>query len=229
MRAGNSIHPVISGDGCSVAIVTEMALDVFRDDDTGERWDVYRARLPLCGGEFGGWELVSTRSDGSTLARDDVSIVDTPAMSRSGSIIAYTHPADHIIDSAGLTTVSVVDVTVPIDAAERSQLAAGAPITSPNTTFVHKGLDQPALSGDGRFLAYRSDAASADAVPGWGSGLVAGGPATRQIFAWDRNELDPFVAVKHRSRTAPTDRRRQADSSDPAISRDGRVVAFTSG
>ena len=76
VRTGNSIHPVISGDGCSVAIVTELPLDVFRDDDTGERWDVYRARLPLCGGEFGGWELVSTRTDGSTLARDDVSIVD---------------------------------------------------------------------------------------------------------------------------------------------------------
>ncbi|MET0909384.1 MAG: hypothetical protein ABWZ99_07925, partial [Ilumatobacteraceae bacterium] len=63
VRAGNTIRPVISGDGCSVAIVTELALDVFRDDDTGERWDVYRSRLPLCGGEVGGWELVSTRTD----------------------------------------------------------------------------------------------------------------------------------------------------------------------
>ena len=139
VRAGNSINPVISGDGCSVVIVTELPLDVFRDDDTGERWDVYRSRLPLCGGEFGGWELVSTRADGSSLARDDVSIVDAPAVSRSGSIIAYTHPADHIIDGEGLTAISVVDVTVPIDADGRSQLAAGTPITSPDTTFVHVG------------------------------------------------------------------------------------------
>ncbi len=227
VRAGNSIHPVISGDGCSVAIVTELPLDVFRDDDTGERWDVYRARLPLCGGEFGGWELVSTRTDGTTLARDDVSVVDPPAMSRSGAIIAFTHPADHIIDSAGLTTISVVDVTVPIDDAERSQLVAGAPIISPNTTFVHRGLDQPALSGDGRFIAFRSDAASADAVPGWGSGPTAGGPATRQVFAWDRNELDPFLAVKLVSGRSDGSAG-SADSSAPVISRDGRVVAFAS-
>jgi len=227
LRAGDTIRPVISGDGCSVVIITEMALDVFRDDDTGDRWDVYRSRLPLCGGELGGWELVSIRSDGSTLARDDVSIVDTPAVSRSGSIIAYTHPADHIIDSSGLTTISVVDVAVPIDGAERSQLVAGAPIISPNTTFVHRGLDQPALSGDGRFVAFRSDAASQDAVPGWGSGQVAGEAATRQIFAWDRNELDPFLAVKlisARPDTSPA----TSDASEPVISRDGRVVAFTS-
>ena len=162
---------MISGDGCSVVSSPNCALDVFRDDDTGDRWDVYRARLPLCGGELGGWELVSTRTDGSTLARDDVSIVDPPAISRSGTIIAYTHPADHIIDSEGLTTISVVDVTVPIDADARGR--SSPPVRrspSPNTTFVHRGLDQPALSGDGRFLAYRSDAASADAVPGWGSG-----------------------------------------------------------
>jgi hypothetical protein len=227
VRPGDSIHPVISGDGCSVVIVTEMPLDVFRDDDTGERWDVYRSRLPLCGGDFGGWELVSTRSDGSTLARDDVSIVDTPAMSRSGSVIAYTHPADRIIDGAGLTTISVVDVTVPIDSPARSQLAAGAPITSPNTTFVHRGLDPPAFSGDGRFLAYRSDAASTDAVPGWGSGLVAGGSVTRQVFAWDRDELDPFLAVRLIS-ARPDGSTATADSSEPVVSRDGRVVAFTS-
>jgi hypothetical protein len=227
VRAGDSIHPVISGDGCSVAIVTELPLDVFRDDDTGERWDVYRARLPLCGGDFGGWELVSTRTDGSTLARDDVSVVDRPAISRSGAIVAFTHPADHIFDSAGLTTISVVDVTVPIDDVERSRLVAGAPIISPNTTFVHRGLDQPAVSGDGRFIAFRSDAASAEAVPGWGSGRVAGGPATRQIFAWDRDELDPFLAVKLIS-ARPDGTQASDDSSEPVISRDGRVVAFSS-
>ena len=227
VRPGDSVHPVISGDGCTVVILTEMALDVFRDDDLGARWDVYRARLPQCGGELGGWELVSTRSDGSVLARDDVTTTDTPAVSRSGAVIAYTHPADTIIDGEGLTTITVVDVTAPIDADDRAEVAAGAPITSPNTTFTYAGLDQPALSGDGRYLAYRSDASSAEAVPSWGVGPVAGGPATRQVFVWDRDEADPFVAVKLLS-ARPDGTPSVAGADEPVLSRDGDVVAFTS-
>ncbi len=227
VRAGDTIHPVISGDGCTVVVVTEMALDVFRDDDTGERWDVYRARLPQCGGQLGGWELVSSRNDGSTLARDDVTSTDTPTVSRSGAVVAYTHPADHIIDGEGLTTISIVDLTAPIDAPDRSELVAGAPITSPNTTFTYGGLDQPALSGDGRYLAYRSDASSADAVPTWGPGLVAGGPAVKQIFVWDRDEADPFVAVRLMS-VWPDGSPSTTGASEPVLSREGDVLAFTS-
>ena len=81
LRSGNSLNPVLSGDGCNVVVVTELALDVFRDDDTGDRWDVYRRRLEHCGGVEGGWELVSTGAGGGSLARDDVSTVDPPAVS----------------------------------------------------------------------------------------------------------------------------------------------------
>ncbi|MEZ5249813.1 MAG: hypothetical protein R2713_11550 [Ilumatobacteraceae bacterium] len=58
--AGDSVRPAISGDGCVVAFVTEIAYDLFRDDDTGARWDVYRTVLPACedgaadGGAAGG-------------------------------------------------------------------------------------------------------------------------------------------------------------------------------
>lgn len=227
VRSGNSINPAISGDGCNVAVVTELPLDVFRDDDTGDRWDVYRMRLPACGGSDGAWELVSTRSDGSGLARDDVNVIDPPAVSRAGTVIAYTHPAVQLFDVTGLTSVSLVDLEQPITSPTRSTLVAGTPIKSPDTQFVHAGIDQPAISGDGRFVAYRSDAASTEAVPGWGAGQVAGGPATRQVFVWDRNEPDPFSAVhllSVRTDGEPT----QVGASDPAISRDGRVVAFTS-
>ncbi len=226
-RSGNSVHPVLSGDGCSIVVVTEMALDVFRDDDTGDRWDVYRLQLPHCGGTLGAWELVSTRPDGSGLARDDVSIVDTPAVSRSGTLIAYTHPASQSIEEGEVTSVSLVNLEVPVTDPSRSALVAGTPISTPDTQFVHAGLDQPAISGDGRFVAYRSDAASNDAVPGWGTGVTPGGPATRQIYVWDRNEADPFLAVRLvsvRVDGEPT----VVGASDPVLSRDGRVVAFTS-
>jgi hypothetical protein len=227
LRAGNSVHPVLSGDGCSIVVVTELALDVFRDDDTGLRWDVYRQRLEHCGGLPGNWELVSSRGDGSAIARDDVDVADPPAVSRSGTLIAYTHPATELLDVEGITAVSVVDLGQPIGSPGRSQPVAGMPIVSPDTEFVHAGIDQPAISGDGRFIAYRSDASSTDAVPGWGYGAVAGGPATGQVFVWDREQPDPFEAVElvsERVDGIPT----MTGASEPALSRDGRVVAFTS-
>lgn len=227
LRSGSSVHPVLSGDGCNLVVVTELALDVFRDDDTGDRWDVYRLRLPHCGGQPGAWELVSTRTDGSALARDDVSTVDPPAVSRSGTLIAYTHPATQLITVDDITTVSLVDLEQAVTSPERSRPVAGMPLAAPDTQFVHAGIDQPAISGDGRFVAFRSDAASTDAVPGWGVGNEPGGPATRQVFAWDRNELDPFLAVRLMS-ARPDGEPTLAGAAEPSISRDGRVVAFTS-
>jgi len=226
LRAGNSVNPVISGDGCTVVATTEMALDVFRDDDTGERWDIYRTRLAQCD-EVVGWELVSTKTDGSDLARDDVSEFDPPAVSRDGTVVAYSHPATQLLDSQEVSSITLVDLALPVGDPDRSVVAAGMPISAPDTQFVHVGVDQPALSDYGRFLAFRSDALSTDAVAGWGTGETPGGPATAQVFVWDRDEPDPFLAVRlvsARPDGAPT----TAGASEPTLSRDGRIVAFTS-
>lgn len=227
LRPGDSIRPVISGDGCSVVILTEMALDVFRDDDGGDRWDVYRSILPHCEGAVGNWELVSTRDDGTALARDDVRPEFGPAVSRSGTEIAYVHPDLRLFDAPGVNTVTVVDLTIPVSDPGRARVVEGMPADRPNTTFVHVGVDQPAISDDGRFVAYRSDAASAEGVPVWGTGTVDGGRATQQVFVWDRTDRDPFTAVQLVSALAdgsPT----TAGAGEPALSRDGRIVAFSS-
>lgn len=226
LRAGNSVNPVISGDGCTVVTVTEMALDVFRDDDTDDRWDVYRTQLPHCDSVIG-WELVSTKTDGSTLARDDVHSDDTPAVSRDGTLIAYSHPATQLLDNQEVSSLTLVDLGLPIGSPERSVFVAGMPISAPDTQFIHAGLDQPALSDYGRFLAFRSDASSTDAVPGWGIGVTPGESATSQVFVWDREQPDPFLAVtlvSARPDGSPT----IAGASEPTLSRNGRVVAFTS-
>ncbi|HRB05403.1 MAG TPA: hypothetical protein PLP26_18655, partial [Ilumatobacteraceae bacterium] len=34
IRPGESVWPVISADGCSVTVITQLAYDLFRDDDT---------------------------------------------------------------------------------------------------------------------------------------------------------------------------------------------------
>lgn len=227
LRAGNSVRPVISGDSCSVVMISEMALDVFHDDDGGARWDIYRSVLPHCAGAVGNWELVSARADGSSLARDDVDPGQTPAVSRAGVEIAYVHPDERLFEAPDVKTISVVDLTVPPTDPRRSEVVAGTPADRPNTTFVHTGIDQPALSDDGRQVAYRSDAASAEGVPVWGTGLVDGDTATKQVFVWDRLEADPFAAVRLVS-ALPSGEPSTAGAAEPALSRDGRVVAFTS-
>ncbi len=227
LRAGDSVRPTISGDGCSVVMISEMALDVFHDDDGGSRWDVYRSVLPHCEGAIGNWELVSARADGSSLARDDVRPDQTPAVSRSGVEIAYVHPDDRLFEAPDVNTVTVVNLTVPPSDPGRSSVVAGAPADRPNTTFQHVGIDQPAISDDGRHVAYRSDAASAEGVPVWGTGLVDSGPATKQVFVWDRLEADPFVAVQLAS-ALPTGEPSTLGAAEPAISRDGAIIAFSS-
>ncbi|MFT4864612.1 MAG: hypothetical protein ACI8RE_000795 [Ilumatobacter sp.] len=228
IRSGNSVRPIISGDGCSVVAVTEMALDLFRDDDVGERWDVYRSVLPHCEGTVGNWELVSTRNDGSSLARDDIRPEFSPTVSRSGTAIAFVHPDERLFDAPDVNTITLIDLTVPPSDPGRAQIVGGMPIGRPNTIFVHVGLDQPALSDDGRYLAYRSDAFSAEAVPVWGTGQVDGARATRQVFVWDRLEPDPFQKVQLVS-ALPTGEPTTAGAGEPVVSRVGRVIAFTSG
>jgi hypothetical protein len=185
-RGGAIAHPVLAGDGCSLVIHTEIGLDLFRDDDGGNRWDLYRTVLPHCGGTVGEWDLVSTVSDLSSVARDDLDPSQPASLSRAGDVVAYTHPADDLLGTEAMTTVSLVDLTVAIGEIGRVQRVRGLPIDGPNSTFVHSGIDQPAVSADGRFVAYRSDATSSDAVPGWGVGEVDGGPATRHVYVWDR-------------------------------------------
>ena len=51
---GDTLHPRLSADGCVVVAVTEIAFDLFRDDDRRDRWDIYRLVVPECGGQPNG-------------------------------------------------------------------------------------------------------------------------------------------------------------------------------
>ncbi len=223
---GESVRPTISGDGCVVAFVTEMAYDLFRDDDTGERWDVYRVQLPHCDGDLGDVELVSTRSsaEGDTSALDRVSPLDAPAVSQVGSVVAFTHQARAGKDP--LQAVTVVDLTEPLGDPRRSMVVGGTPLLEPNTVYRYVGQRQPDLSDNGRFVAFTSDARSADPVPGWGDGPVSGGFAVSQVYVWDRqaSELDDAVVLVSAVDGEPAVEGAQA----PAISGNGMYVAFES-
>jgi hypothetical protein len=225
IRSGNSLWPVLSADGCSVTVITELAFDLFRDDDEGTRWDVYRQVLPSCGGTPGSWQLVSaSRGSGfDASAGDDVSPLYPPAVSGDGTQIAYTHQFSSV--APAISGVTVVDLSIPIGDPGRSLPVAGTPAAAPDSTFLYVGLREPAISADGATLAYTSDADSSTALADWGTGPVAGGYATSQVFVWDRSNLDRNTAVR---RISSSTNGGDGSASSPTVSGDGQFVAFVS-
>lgn len=222
-RQGDTIHARISADGCVVVAITEIPYDLFRDDDRDERWDVYRLVVPECGGQPNGWQLVSAvRSSGT--ARDDVFTGSAPALSGSGSLIAFTHQATRAPE--GVATISLVDITVPLDAPGRELEIAGTPAEAPNRTFLYQGFRDPVLSQNGRHLAFVADATASDPLPGWADGPVPGELATSQVYVWDRFADDQRRAVRLVSGRDGTPS--EAGAGEPAMSEDGRVIVFTS-
>jgi len=265
VRAGRTVWPVISGDGCTVTVITELALDLFRDDDLGERWDVYRVLLPHCDADnsdadnsdavIGDWELVSA-TDGSgfdVTAGDDASPLYPPAVSADGNLVAYTHQFE-ATTSAELLGVTVVDLTIAIGDAGRATPVLGTPAAVPESVFRHRGLREPTISADGYVLAFTSDAISDAALPEWGVGLVEGGYATSNIYVWDRTPpveldagldtgLDTGLDIGVDTETADDPDTiipgtitaistvatgATGDASSPALSGNGRFVAFVS-
>jgi len=225
IRPGESIWPVISADGCSVTVITELAYDLFRDENTGSRWDVYRLLLPACGGELGDWELVSA-SRGSGLqstAGDNVSPLYPPAVSAEGGLVAYT--GQFSSSAPGLTGITVVDLSIAIGESGRSVPVAGTPAQAPNSTYKYVGLREPALSDDGSVLAFTSDANSSLMLAEWGEGAQPGELATSNVYVWDRRNLDRNTNVRRASATLKGD---FGDSVSPVLSGDGDHLAFVS-
>ncbi len=226
IRSGDSVRPAISGDGCVVVVVTEFAYDLFRDDDDGNRWDVYRLVLPHCGGTLGDWELVSTAStdDGDTTASDLAVPDETPAVSQSGAVVAYTHRSP--VPKSTLVQVSVVDLTVALGDDGRTRVVPGTPLLEPDDEFVRVGQRHPDVSADGRFVVFSSDATSDEPVADWADGTEPGGPAVAQVYVWDRDSTDPAAAVVLVSVVDGVPATAGADR--PAISGSGQFIAFES-
>ena len=190
VRLGNSVFPVISGDGCYAAVLTEMPFDLFRDDDNDGRWDVYRMKLPSCGGTLNGWELISTDDyrGGDQAAADDIDPRFPPAVSGSWF-------GDRLHASVRRLA------TRPRRRHRRRHDQARRPARPLRTRCRHAdrsteqhlqyaGLREPSVSDDGQFVAFTSDANSSKATADWSSGQIPGDFASSQVYVWDRLNPD---------------------------------------
>ena len=147
------------------------------------------------------------------------------ALTGSGAQIAYVHQAPNAPD--GVATISIVDVTVPINETGRVQQVAGMPPEAPGGAFKYRGARDPVISQNGRHLAFVSDTTASEALPGWGTGPVLGEFATSQVYVWDRQAQDQRRAVRLISGHDGV--ASAAGGAEPDMSEDGRVIVFTSG
>ena len=262
IRSGRTVWPVISGDGCTVTVVTELALDLFRDDDTGSRWDIYRLLLPHCRDTDtdtdsdaeaytdweADWELVSaTNGSGfDVTAGDDASPLYPPAVAADGNLVAYTRQFS-VTTAAEVLGITVVDLTIAVGEPGRVMSVAGTPAGGPDSTYRYLGQREPTISADGKVLAFTSDAISDAAVPEWGIGLIEGGFAISHVYVWDRTPPEAELGLEPGLDSGPDPvldaladdpgtitaistvaTGATGDSTSPALSGNGRFVAFVS-
>jgi Tol biopolymer transport system component len=193
---GRSFVPAISGDGRFAAFYSDAsnlvsgdtndARDVFvRDRQTGE---TSRASVGASGAQ----------ADGDSFE---------PSLSADGRFVAFSSAASNLVagDTNGADDVFVRDRQA--NTTTRVSLATGG--GEPND-----GSSSPSLSGDGRYVAFVSDATNL--VPGDTNG-------NRDVFVFDRQ-----TGTTARASVDSAGVQANIDSATPELSADGRFVAFTS-
>ncbi|HEV8111786.1 MAG TPA: hypothetical protein VGR31_03345 [Planctomycetota bacterium] len=127
-----------------------------------------------------------------------------PSISADGRFVAFQSAATNLVPQ-GVGGVLVRDLRTG-----RTELAS----VSSSGTPGDRGGDQPSISGDGRFVAFTSE--STDLVPGDTN-------ANMDVFVHDR-----LTGITERQSVAADGTQGNKYSKDPAISADGRFVAFRS-
>ena len=191
-----SFKAKISADNRYVAFHSDASNLV--EDDTNGVTDIF-----VYDRQTGTTERVSLASDGSEANGESYRV----SLSADGRYVAFHSDASNLVtgDTNGLTDVFVHDRQTGVT----ERLSVGWNGTETNGTS-----SRPSISGDGRYVAYYSDA----------SNLVAGDTnGASDVFVLDR-QTGNTTRVSLGSDASQAN----ADSSYPAISADGRVVTFQS-
>ncbi len=191
-----SAQPGLSADGQVVAFISE-ASNLVPDDNNGS-YDVFvfdRVADAI--------ERVSVASDGTE------AVVPTTdfALSADGQVVAFSSEAMNLVPG---DTNSVLDVFVFDRASHTTERVS---VASDGAQGIGNSFT-PALSADGRFVAFSSD--SWNLVPGDNNGLV-------HVFVFDRDS-DTIERVS----VAGDGTQANSDGYLPRLSADGRYVAFHS-
>ncbi len=199
---GTCDSPVISPDGRFIAFVS-TATNLVANALTGS-WHVYLRDLQ------GGVTQLIDADAGGTGAGVEPTVV--PALSADGSAVAFDS-ANFLPDNRQL----VHDVFLRnVTAGTTVLLSANNPAWSSQTPHGITGFTPSSVSPDGRFIAFYSDADNL--APNDTNGC-------RDVFVRDRIAgLNLLVSVNTNGNSTG-----DGISSDPAISANGRYVAFTSG
>ncbi len=196
---GSSSYPTVSADGNIVAFQSDATNLV--SGDGNNYTDVFARDIGA-----GLTRRLSVRSDGAEGNGDSFE----PAISANGQNVAFASFATNLV--AGDTNF-YLDVFLHNRGNGQTERVSVATNGAQINTFAD--VARPALSGDGRFVAFQSRATS----------LVPGDPddATWDVFVRDRQENTLVRASVSTSGGAG-----DQSSGEPAISTDGFYVAFSS-
>ena len=202
---GDSRGPVtLSANGRYVAFGSDARNLVA--GDTNERPDVF-----VRDGLRGSTTRASVATDGTQGNLNSLQ----PAISANGRFVAFGSIASNLVagDTNGIVDVFVRDriagTTVRVDI---SSCGAQSAHTDPDTTL--EDSEHPAISADGRYVAFLSGAGN----------LVAGDTnVSKDVFVHDR-----VIGATTRASVATAGTQASQRSFGPAISADGRYVAFGS-
>jgi len=200
----DSYEAAISDDGSIVAFRSNA--DNLVADDTNDWTDVFLRNI-----DAGTTIRVSLQPDGSETASYSL----LPSISDDGDLVAF--------ESRGSNSVTL---TAIYDVASGTVEHLLPREISGNPSPAAKARLQPALSGDGRFVAFHSKSTFQDAYPD-----SVRPPDDDNNGAFDVFVLEPFadpvVPLERVSRDSSGDEAR-AESASATISDDGNVVAFHS-
>lgn len=205
-------EPSLSADERYVAFMSAGALV---SNDTNNVFDIYVRDL---------WNRTVQRVSVSSAGDQAIAASYAPAISRDGRFVAFTSDAANLVpgDTNGVRDVFVHDrqtgATEIVSVSSAGQQANAGPTTVFYSTYT------PAISADGRFIAFESRATNL---------IAAGTSATSNIFVRDRQAgTTELVSISTSGdQGQPVCNAfgcTQAASIWPAISADGRYVAFQS-
>jgi Tol biopolymer transport system component len=209
----------ISGDG-RIVVFSSSATDLVppRGDVTGAFQQLFvRDRCVADGAPIAGCttphnELVSVDSNGNA-ANDEVYHTALPTVSGNGNVVAWVSPATNLVphDTNGTLDVFVHDRTTGV-----TELASIASDGTAGTSVSGFGAKPAALSFDGRFVAFTSEAPT----------LVPNGIGRPMVLVHDRVTGNTELVSTAFDGSVPGGP--FPDSLAPSITADGRFVSFVS-